>query len=205
MIHQATIIQDVSHGRYMNKQPEMTDATREAIVMAFCSAAREKPIERVTVKEIARLAGYNRTTFYRYFADCSMVLEYMEKMVIDDLLEAVKGNVRERNFDDVFFRSFLDMCQSHKEKLAVLLNDRNRSHFIRQIKEIVIQMSDERVPEPSCENKKHVIMDIYYSGVFSALSEWIQNPDVISAEELLELIKKLFSVWYWPELMDICG
>ena len=42
----------------MNKQPEMTDATREAIVMAFCSAAREKPIERVTVKEIARLAGY---------------------------------------------------------------------------------------------------------------------------------------------------
>ena len=106
MIHQATIIQDVSHGRYMNKQPEMTDATREAIVMAFCSAAREKPIERVTVKEIARLAGYNRTTFYRYFADCSMVLEYMEKMVIDDLLEAVKGNVRERNFDDVFFQSF---------------------------------------------------------------------------------------------------
>lgn len=86
-----------------------------------------------------------------------------------------------------------------------MLNDRNRSHFIRQIKEIVIQMSDERVPEPSCENKKHVIMDIYYSGVFSALSEWIRNPDVISAEELLELIKKLFSVWYWPELMDICG
>lgn len=74
--------------------------------MAFCSAAREKPIERVTVKEIARLAGYNRTTFYRYFADCSMVLEYMEKMVIDDLLEAVKGNVRERNFDDVFFPEF---------------------------------------------------------------------------------------------------
>lgn len=66
-------------------------------------------------------------------------------------------------------------------------------------------MSDERVPNPSCENKKHVIMDIYYSGVFSALSEWIRNPDVISAEELLELIKKLFSVWYWPELMDICG
>ena len=63
----------------MNNQPEMTDATREAIVMAFCSAAREKPIERVTVKEIARLAGYNRTTFYRYFADCSMVLEYMER------------------------------------------------------------------------------------------------------------------------------
>ena len=55
MIHQATIIQDVSHGRYMNKQPEMTDATREAIVMAFCSAAREKPIERGNGKK--RLPG----------------------------------------------------------------------------------------------------------------------------------------------------
>jgi len=56
-----------------------------------------------------------------------------------------------------------------------------------------------------CENRqKAKIIDIYYSGVFSALGKWIENPDTISAEDLLALIRNLFSSWFWPELTKGC-
>ncbi len=62
----------------MNKQPEITDATREALVNAFFQSAKKKSIDKVTIKEITDLAGYNRTTFYRYFEDVYALVEYAE-------------------------------------------------------------------------------------------------------------------------------
>ena len=49
----------------MKKQPEITDATRESFVNAFFQLAKAKSINRITIREITTLAGYNRTTFYR--------------------------------------------------------------------------------------------------------------------------------------------
>ena len=53
----------------MKKQPERTAATRSAFVDAFISISESRPIEKITIQEIADKAGYNRTTFYQYFED----------------------------------------------------------------------------------------------------------------------------------------
>ncbi|MBQ8625170.1 MAG: TetR/AcrR family transcriptional regulator [Agathobacter sp.] len=48
----------------MKKQPEITDATRQAFIDVFCEYYLERPIEKITVKEISEKAGYSRVTFY---------------------------------------------------------------------------------------------------------------------------------------------
>jgi len=67
----------------MNKQPEITEQTRKNIIMAFCKLYEEKPIEKISVKEIIALAGYNRSTFYEYFTDIYALLKFIEDDVID--------------------------------------------------------------------------------------------------------------------------
>lgn len=182
----------------MKKQPEITAKTREAIIKAFCSVAKEKPIEKVTVKEITELAGYNRATFYRYFTDVFNIQEYIEKTIINELLAKAKIKLDTKKFDDTFFNLFLEMYEINRDKLMVLLNDRNRSHFIAQIKKTLVSMIEPESSGTPSENKRKIIMDIYYSGVFSALGEWIQNPGDVSTEEFLEIIKNLFITWYYP-------
>ena len=47
----------------------MSELTRNAIIKALKKLAVEKPIDRITVSEIAREAGINRQTFYYHFTD----------------------------------------------------------------------------------------------------------------------------------------
>lgn len=67
----------------MKKQPELTEKTKQAFLDAFCDFYEQKPIEKISVQEIADAAGYNRSTFYQYFCDIYELLECVENDVID--------------------------------------------------------------------------------------------------------------------------
>ena len=73
----------------MKKQPERTAATRSAFVDAFISISESRPIEKITIQEIADKAGYNRTTFYQYFEDTFHLLSYMEDYIISCIQESI--------------------------------------------------------------------------------------------------------------------
>ena len=53
----------------MNKKQEMAEQTRMNLQEAFWNLYKEKPIEKITIKEVTNLAGYNRGTFYLYYKD----------------------------------------------------------------------------------------------------------------------------------------
>ena len=48
------------------KHTQMRENTGRAIMDAFWKLYRERPIEKISVKEICETAGYNRATFYCY-------------------------------------------------------------------------------------------------------------------------------------------
>ena len=45
---------------------------------AFFSILKQKPLSKVTVKEICTAAGVNRSTFYKYYKDTYDLLEQIE-------------------------------------------------------------------------------------------------------------------------------
>lgn len=53
----------------VNKQPEVTELTKTKLRRAFWSLYEHEPIEKISIKQITDIAGYNRGTFYLYFKD----------------------------------------------------------------------------------------------------------------------------------------
>lgn len=47
----------------MKKQPQITEQTKDKLRSAFWTLYSSKPIDKITIKEITDLAGYNRGTF----------------------------------------------------------------------------------------------------------------------------------------------
>ncbi len=184
----------------MNKQPQVTDATRQALVNAFFQLAKKKSIYKITVREITELAGYNRTTFYRYFEDVFALIEYAE----DDFLNKTRqlmgeqmqnGQFGERGFFEVIIRC----CHENKEQVAILLSEQNRSHFLRRIKE---SLTNSVYGQNGATHKKQVVMDIYFYGIFYAISINLQSKNALSDEDLLDIIQKLFDSWYLPQMRE---
>ena len=53
----------------------MTTLTKREILRAFSDLASEKPVDKITVKEITDLCQISRNTFYYHYQDVYEVLE----------------------------------------------------------------------------------------------------------------------------------
>ncbi|MCD8331811.1 MAG: TetR/AcrR family transcriptional regulator [Oscillospiraceae bacterium] len=184
----------------MHKQPDTTDATREALVTAFFQLAELKGIHQVTIREVTDLAGYNRTTFYRYFEDAYALVEYAE----DDFFRSTQCALREQNrgeaiYGKSFFETFINCFRVNPTRIAVLMSEENRAHFIRRIKENVLEHAAAKIADTP---RKKVVTDMFFFGVFSAIAIHIQSEANLSSEDLLGIIQKLFSDWYWPQIEE---
>ncbi|MCD8372213.1 MAG: TetR/AcrR family transcriptional regulator [Clostridia bacterium] len=178
----------------MKKQPEITDATRDAFIDVFCGLALKKPIGSITIREITEAAGYNRTTFYRYFADVYTLLNYIEDSLIKDFSQSanVKGQFA---LNDNFFKSIMDFMQTNKDRMLVVFSESNRSSFIAKLQKYIMK-------NIGMENSAHnaMAMTIYFSGLTAALTAWLKEPDTIAEDDLTSMMSRLFSEWYLPEI-----
>ncbi|MFL0198160.1 TetR/AcrR family transcriptional regulator [Clostridium sp. WILCCON 0269] len=69
----------------MKHNPEITAQTRKNLMDAFWDLYSKEGIKKISVREIVGRAGYNRSTFYKYFTDVNDVLEQIEASVLPDL------------------------------------------------------------------------------------------------------------------------
>ena len=179
----------------MNKQPEITDATREALTDSFCSLALRKPIGDMTVREIAEESGHNRTTFYRYFTSVYDLLDHLEDSMIEGFLQSVKTGKNAFEFDDSFFRSIIGYMRDHRDRLLVVFGESNRSSFIAKLQKWIMR-------NMGMENSEHnrITMTIYFSGITAALTAWLEDNSAVNEEDLISVMGRLFTRWYLPEI-----
>lgn len=60
--------------------------TRKAIIQAFDVLLEEKPISKITVKDIVERCGVNRNTFYYHFSDIPELVDQIMADMADQLL-----------------------------------------------------------------------------------------------------------------------
>lgn len=66
--------------------------TQMIIRQTFLNLLKEKPLSKITVKEICEIAEINRTTFYKHYRDPYDLLEQMETEAISGLMTLIEKN-----------------------------------------------------------------------------------------------------------------
>lgn len=174
----------------MNKQPEITDKTRQTFVNAFCDLYSQKPIEKISIQEIANKSGYNRSTFYQYFTDIYELLDYVEEKV----LKSINEEMASREFSTHAFQDALHCLENTEEILVLkaLLGDYGSVHFVERLKR---EIPFERliVDFPTNDTLTPYLIEFYISTLISLFRLWIRNGKDLSSEELVKLIDSLFA------------
>lgn len=65
--------------------------TKRAITNAFLELRSKKPIERITVKELAENAEISKATFYLHYRDIYNLSASLENQVIQEVLKVIKS------------------------------------------------------------------------------------------------------------------
>ena len=174
----------------MKKQPEITEKTKQAFIDVFCRLYSQKPIEKITIQEIADCAGYNRSTFYQYFADIYALLDFVET----DLLNYIKAELAKVEAAGDSVRDVLHCFEkeSHISALDALFGVHGSAHFLERLKrEIPFAQWALNLPLDSAATP--YLFEFYLSTSLSLLRLWFHRQKDLETEELFALVHKLYT------------
>ena len=102
----------------MNKNPERTEATRQNFQTAYYQMLCEG--NKITVNTLCEKAGYNRSTFYRYFSDTNQILEEIEATIASHIKDNVNEMLDKHDFEDFVIRMGV-LFESNGDIICTLL------------------------------------------------------------------------------------
>ena len=179
----------------MKKQPQVTEQTRANLRQAFWELYAEKPVEKISVREITDRAGYNRATFYLYYHDVYELLEEIEAMVLGNIERLV--NERLLKGEKLEFSQhmslILRLAQRSRDYTRVLLGPHGDPAFSDRLKEIISPLVDRFfLPEAELdEQARRVVREFYLSGILAIIRAWTAEENPMPIEQLITLLMQM--------------
>ena len=120
----------------MKKQPEQTAQTRQSIIDAFWLIAEKQGIDKVSISEVMKKAGFNRGTFYVYFSDINDLLLQTEKEILSDLRSYIEPLLKDavRLNVQIATNQVSQFFSQYDDKLFLLLGEHGDPHFASEIR-----------------------------------------------------------------------
>lgn len=187
----------------MNKSESKYFNTAKKMDIAFLELLEQKDFEYITVKEICKRAGVNRSTFYLHYETISDLLsesvEYMNRHFLDymkinsvDFMSKLNDcPIEELNLiTPEYLIPYLSYIKEHKSifktsvKNASVLNlDKSYSLMFEHIFNPI--MNRFKIPQ----ERRNYIMSFYIGGLMAIISEWLKDDCKESVENLIAIIE----------------
>ncbi len=179
-----------SESKYFNTAAKMNDA--------LLSILEEKPFEFITVSEICKKAGVNRSTFYLHYENTADLLVEATKHIFDkfrsyfplDRVEFENCDLSELNYvTDKYLHPYLSYIKDNRRIFLTALKHSNSFGF-----ESVFQRLFQNIFDPILErfhypagDRKYAMM-FYLNGITAIVNEWLKDDCNKSVEEISHII-----------------
>ncbi len=176
----------------MRKQPEVTDATRKAIMDAFWEIYQTTPIDKISVKHITDAAHIHRSTFYRYFTDIYQVLNELEQEVMEEITVTLCTKIQPKQMTDLL--SHADVMASALKDYAPILSHLTSpsgdGEFRNKLQCQMRMVFQQFVPNNGTLEADYLFCLIFNTILFN-LSYWHKKRETCTLEEVCLLSRQL--------------
>ncbi|MDF2943620.1 MAG: hypothetical protein K0S01_2478 [Herbinix sp.] len=175
----------------MKKYPKQTEMTQKNFKEAFWTLYSKQNIDKITVKDICNLAGYNRSTFYQYYTDVYDLLHKFENQLLDEMYEFVVQLVKQANNLNAsqVIQAIFELFEQNNKFISVLFGSHGDTDFthkvIENLKPLWIKyffISDNNTPA-----EVDLLMEFYISGIISMYQKWFYNHNGVSFARIIQL------------------
>ena len=175
-------------------QEEIAYNTKQMLAAALKKLMGQKPLQKITITELAAECDVNRKTFYYHFQDINDLLKWMLEQ---EVVEVV------RQFDLVAdFQEALQFVVDYVEQNAHLLNcaydylgrDGLKRFLYADLIFLVESMVLEYETELSItlpENYRKMLTALLAEGIAGILIEWFREPKQYNKEEMVRSVSSI--------------
>ncbi len=167
--------------------------TKRKIKDAFMQLYNEKPITKITIREISNLAKINRGTFYAYYMDIYDLLEQIENEFYSEMIHKIRYIMVQllKEYEEISVITMIEFLSENKETLRVLLGKDNETNFIKKVKsEVKKNLKSVLKLEISNKNTEiEYILEYITNGQLGILRYWLERDMEIDLLSLSNVIK----------------
>ncbi len=150
------------------------------IIDAFIELRRRKPIEKISVTELCKLAGINKSTFYAHYNDIYDLSDTIETRIVEDVVSSIEvpENILENPnvFTKELFYAYMD-----NEKIISVIFSGSRAALLPQKTEYIIKkLLFKFHPEYENDIEMNVLFSIkIYGGFYAFKVNGKYDPDKV--------------------------
>lgn len=186
----------------MNKSESKYFNTAVKFDKALLSLLEIKSFEYITISEVCKKAGVNRSTFYLHYENICDLLEETTRFVIDNFVSyfPVEGesvvckftdcNLQDLNFiKDEYLRPYLSYIRENQRIFSAVLSHPTAFNFesiFQKLFDNVFSTILDRFGYPQGERK--YVMMFYLNGITAIIIEWLKDGCQKSIEEISAII-----------------
>ena len=168
--------------------------TKELLRSALLDMLKEMPIREVSIRELCKRAGVNRTTFYNHYGSQYILFDDICQQFMNAIslrLKDVKADDKETVHKRV--TAVLEYIEENRECAVLLINNNTDFTFVERVMYLpeIGDLLDETLADSEDRRKKEAIRYFTVFGSQRLLKEWINQEERIRPEEAAALILEL--------------
>lgn len=170
--------------------------TKRAIREAVLQLLSEKPIDDISITELAQVAQINRKTFYNYYQNPHQILDELENELAEEFVNAVNASdwvdwYDGHNFDfHKIFACITKSVQENQETYRYLLKIKKTSDIMGKIENRLKVEAIDYFSQYWNLGEDFIVMIMEYviSGMFAVYRKWFSDGQKVPAEEVSKKI-----------------
>ena len=154
----------------------MSNFTKKAIQESFLKLLTERPLSKITVKDIVADCGVNRNTFYYYFED---IPKLIESIVEEDAAEIIQSYPTIEKFEDCL-EAAITLALAKKRAVLHIYHSANREIYEMYLWKVCDHTVNAYVTSvlqgKSVRESDLAVVKEYLSGLaYGIFSRWLKN------------------------------
>lgn len=186
--------------------------SRKLINTALADILQEKPLDKITVTDIAKRAELNRGTFYAHYSDVPDVINHLIQQTFSEITAAISSppqNILEMPI--VLLRQVQTILESDLDFYKKIMASSASTFMQEQLVSIVLDYLLQHEKDYNIKNHDQFLLYTHFcaGGLIYLYREWFAGNSTLSLDELTahgaEMIQKLLvsEPFFYPPSSEI--
>lgn len=170
----------------------MSQTTKRALAISLKNLLLKKPLNKITINDIAEDCGINRMTFYYHFKD---IYDLVEWTCIEDATKALEGNKTYETWQQGFLNIF-GAVLDNKPFILNVYNSVSREQVETYLYKVTYGLLIDVIEEKSAgmsihDDDKKFIADFYKYAFVGIMLNWIKNGMKDEPKQIIDKLSML--------------
>lgn len=179
------------------KLDRKTRYTRMVLQDSLLELMEQKPISKITIKELCEKADINRTTFYAHYTDQYDLLRKIGDETLSWAEEMITTLLDQTDKNETIniLEGILQYFSDNRKHIKVLMSEQGDIDFQKKLLTLIYSQCD--ITPSTAKNADLVTKELYFifvvNGSVGLIQHWLKNGLNKSVKEMTEIIYNMAS------------